>query len=125
LLEAYQLKKGKVNPTKYRNFHKLFETYQLKKGEVNPTKYQNLHELLEAYQLKKREVNPIKYQNFHKLLEAYQLKKGEVNYFLSNDSYNEWKADKTPSLEKCSPIDSFLSLLFTITNLENIPQIQL
>jgi hypothetical protein len=49
------------------------------------------------------------------LLEACQLKKGEVNYFLFDDSYDEWKADKTLSLEKRSPADSFLSLLFTIT----------
>jgi hypothetical protein len=108
------LKKGKVNATKYPNFHKLLEAYHLKKGEVNPTKYQNLHELLEAYQLKKREVNPTKYQNLHKLLEAYQLKKERGG-----------KANKTPSVEECSPSTSFLSLLFTITNLENIPQIQL
>jgi hypothetical protein len=70
--------------------------------------------LLEAYPLKKGKVNLTKYQNLHKLLEAYQLKKERGG-----------KADKTPSVEEHSPADSFLSLLFTITNLENIPQIQL
>jgi hypothetical protein len=35
------------------------------------------------------------------------------------------KAYKTPKVAKRSPADSFLLLLLTITNLENIPQIQL
>jgi hypothetical protein len=70
--------------------------------------------LLEAYPLKKGKVNPTKYQNLHKLLEAYQLKKERAG-----------KANKTPSVEERSPANTFLSLLFTITNLENIPQIQL
>jgi hypothetical protein len=40
LLEAYPLKKGKVNPTKYQNLYKLLEAYQLKKeraGKANKT----------------------------------------------------------------------------------------
>jgi len=70
--------------------------------------------LLEAYRLKKGEVNPTKYQNLHESLEAYQLKKERGG-----------KANKTPSVKESSPADSFVSLLFTIANFQNIPQMEL
>jgi hypothetical protein len=90
----------------------LLEAYPLEKEGKH--EYQNFHKLLEAYRLKKGEVNPTKYQNLHESLEAFQLKKERGG-----------KANKTPSVKEPSPADSFVSLLFTIANFKNIPQIEL